>query len=122
MSQFEQLKMLYKQLINISLEEDELVDKKAFEELEERLNYKNRLIEQVIILKKMVKFSPEEAAEFSTLETTYRENEEKNIEKFSKIRDDLATKLKSTNSDIKLKSAYSKVQKTNQGSLLDYSE
>ncbi|MBP7212026.1 hypothetical protein KBA27_04250 [bacterium] len=122
MTQFEQLKMLYKQLINISEEENQLVDKRNFDELNLRLNYKDKIVKQVVMLKKSIKFSPENIEELKCYEQKFKENEVRNIKKFTAIRNELGKKLNDTNQNIKLKSAYAKVKKENSGSMLDLSE
>src|SRR5574344_338078 len=122
MSQYDQLKMLYTQLINLTSEEDKLVDAKAFDELDSRLNYKDKLIKRIVVLKSMIDFTPNQAQEFMEMQAKYKLKEEANIEKFSKIKDDLGSKLVSTQKNIKLKTAYIKNKVENQGSLLDFSE
>ena len=122
MSQYEQLKLLYNQIINITVEEDKLFDNKAFQELDALLSHKNNLINQIVILVKNIKLSNAEQTEIQELECKYKENEERNIEKFSKVRDTLGLELKKTNKNLKLKNAYAKAIKSNQGSILDLSE
>lgn len=122
MSQYDQLKLLYNQLINLTEEENKLVEAKAYQEIDSMLVYKAKLIRRVVVLKNMIEFTPHEAEEFSQIEQKYKQNEERNIQKFSKIKDELGLKLKNTQKNINLKSAYAKEKKERQGSLLDYTE
>jgi hypothetical protein len=121
-SQFEQLKLFYNQLLNIAIQEENCVSLGDYDELADLLKRKNKIVEDAVIIKKMNTFSPEEKNELLDLEQKFTKKEEENIKKFTEIKNELGLKLRQTGKDLKVKSAYAKAKKEKQGSILDFSE
>ena len=122
MSQFEQLKLFYNQLINIAIQEENCVTVGDYDELADLLKRKNKIIQDAVLIKQTNTFSLEEKTELLDLEHNFTKKEEENIKKFTEIKDELGLKLRKTGQDLKVKSAYAKVKKEKQGSILDFSE
>lgn len=121
MKQIDQLKCVYNQFFALADEIERLIDSQEYEEAFSKLEYKNSLISKLMFLKLGMNFNKDEQKEISGIEEKMVAREKENIDKFSKIRDDVKQELAKTKSNLKLNTAYSSSHDI-QGSILDFTE
>lgn len=121
MTQFEQLERLYNQFSNLADEIEFMVDNEEYNEAISKLLYKDSLINQFKIIKKTLSLDEESTEKMLSMEKELIQREKQNIEKLTKLRDEVANELNKTKKNVKLNSAYSTVNKQ-QGSIMDFSE
>jgi len=122
MTQFEQLERLYNQFSKLADEIEFMIDNEEYNEAVLRLQYKDSLIKQLKLVKKTVSLDEETKAKMLLMEEALVKREKQNIEKFSKLRDEVANELNKTKKNVKLNNAYTKTSIHKQGSLMDFSE
>ena len=122
MTQFHQLELLYNQFSKLADEIEFMVDNEEYNEVISRLQYKDSLIKQFKLVKKTVILDEETTAKMLLMEEELVKREKQNIEKLTKLRDDVACELSKTKKSVKLNNAYVKTSTQKQGSIMDYSE
>lgn len=122
MTQFQNLELLYNQLLNLADEIKMMVDKEQYEEAVEKMQYKDKLIKKLINTKKTVVFSPEDQEKLELIETRLQEKEQNNIKLANKIFQEMGENLNKTKNKVKISSAYSVQNETNRGIFVDISE
>lgn len=122
MTQFETLESLYRQLFNLADEIKSFVEAEKYNEVVEKLKYKDDLINKFINAKKTANLSEEEKEMTDVLDIKLREKEQENLVFCEKIHKDLADELKSTNQKVKMNSAYEIRSENEQGHLIDTTE
>ena len=122
MTQFEQLKGIYKQFFNLADEIKSMIDKEEYNEAISKLQYKDTLIAKFALTKKTVTLNEEEKQEMIEIEAKLKEIEANNLEFLKSMHSEVAAKLKKTNKTLKMNKAYSKKDSQQKGSMLDISE
>ena len=122
MTQFEQLEGLYTQFANLADEIEFMIDNEEYNEAVSKLQHKDSLIKQFILIKKTVSLDEETTAKMLLMEEALVKREKQNIEKLTRLRDEVATELNKTKKSVKLNNAYIKTNTQNQGSIMDFSE
>lgn len=122
MTQFQNLELLYNQLLNLADEIKMMVDKEQYDEAVEKMQYKDKLIKKLINTKKTVVFSPEDQEKLELIEKKLQEKEQNNIELANKIFKEMGENLNKTKSKVKISSAYSVQNETARGMFIDISE
>lgn len=122
MTQFQNLELLYNQLLNLADEIKMMVDKEQYEEAVEKMQYKDKLIKKLINTKKTVDFSAEDQQKLELIEKRLQEKEQNNIELANKIFEEMGESLNKTKKKVKISSAYSVQNETKRGIFVDISE
>lgn len=122
MTQFQNLELLYNQLLNLADEIKMMVDKEQYEEAVEKMQYKDKLIKKLINTKKTVVFLPEDQEKLELIEKRLQEKEQNNIELANRIFKEMGENLNKTKSKVKISSAYSVQNETNRGIFVDITE
>ena len=117
--QFEQLEILYKQILTVSNNIKTSIDKDDYDELLSQEAYKAQLISRVNLAKKTIKLSDEEAIEINNLRNEILSQEKENLEKIQLLRDKTLAELKSLNSQNKLSNKYEQIE-AEEGTICDY--
>lgn len=122
MTQFQNLELLYNQLLNLADEIKMMVDKEQYEEAVEKMQYKDKLIKKLINTKKTVVFSPEDQEKLELIEKRLQEKEQNNIKLADKIFQEMGENLNKTKNKVKISSAYSVQNETSRGVFVDTTE
>lgn len=122
MTQFQNLEILYNQLINLADEIKMMVDKEQYEEAVEKMQYKDKLIKKLINTKKTVVFSLEDQEKLELIEKKLQEKEQNNIDLANKIFEEMGQNLNKTKKKVKISSAYSVQNETARGMFVDITE
>jgi len=122
MTPFEQLKALYHQFFNLAAEIKSMVDASEYNEAISKLQYKDSLIEELVLMKKNIALDDEEQAQISLIENELKAKEKENITLLIRLRDEVSAELKKTNKNLKVNSAYIVGKDNKQGSMIDFSE
>ncbi|MBR1681673.1 hypothetical protein IJ707_07780 [bacterium] len=117
--QFEQLEILYKQILTVSNNIKTSIDKDDYDELLSQEAYKAQLISRVNLAKKTIKLSDEEAIEINNLRNEILSQEKENLEKIQLLRDKTLAELKSLNSQNKITNKYEQIE-AEEGTICDY--
>lgn len=122
MTKFENIELIYNQFSNLADEIHNMIEDENFDELIEKLEYKDTLIKKLIAMKKTLELSSEEQKKMDILEQNLKIKENQNINYLSKMQDEVEQKLKNTKSKVKMSSAYSIKSQDNSGVYFDVSE
>jgi len=106
MSQFEQLKMYYNQLLNIALEIKDLINSENYNEVMTKLTYREGIIRQVRIMKRYVNFDTEQKKEIEDIVDKLKEIEEANIYRLQSEKMQVKKELMVASQTAKLKTLY----------------
>ena len=121
MSQFDELKSLYKQFFNIADEITSMIDRDELNEAMSKIKYKDTLVKKFVLAKKTITIEESQKAEIIKLEEEFIKREKAVIEKLKTMQLEVSQELKKINKNLKVNNAYT-VQKEAQGSILDISE
>lgn len=122
MTQFANLELLYNQFFNLADEIKQMIEEEDYSEAIIKLDYKDKLMKKLSVTQKTVIFSEEEKARLHQIEQKLQEKERENINYINKLRNEMGQKLKSTNSRVKMNSAYDMYSKKSSGVIVDISE
>ena len=117
--QFEQLELLYKQILATSLEIKVFIDKERFDDAVIKENHKSSLISKVAFLRKQLKFDETELSIIEQIKNKILKQEKENLERLQALRDDVLVKLKTIHAKEKLVNKYEQ-QIQDSGSICDY--
>jgi len=118
--QFEQLELLYKQILYISKEIKKYIDKTDYDEVLSQANQKSQLVLRANLAKKTIELTAEEENVIENLRKQILENEEINIKLMSKLRDSTIVELKALNNQTKLTNKYEQNEEPQEGTICDY--
>ena len=120
--QFEQLKILYKQILATSIEIKNLIEKKNFDEALSREAHKTQLINKVNVVRKSFELTDFEQSTIRKIVEKFQQQELENLEILKHLKDDTALELKTLNAKTKITNKYSNDIEAQEGSILDFSE
>ena len=106
MSQFDQLKMYYTQLLNIALEIKELINNENYNDAMTKLTYREGILRQDRIMKRYVKFNDEQKKEIDDIVEKLKELEESNIYRLQSEKAQVQKELLLASQTAKLKTLY----------------
>ena len=119
--QFEQLEILYKQILFISKEVKKYIDKSDFDEVLSKENYKSTLMSRVFLAQKTVSLNNEEKEIIENLKSQILSSEENNIKVMEKLRDNTMIELKLANNQSKITNKYiTQSDEPQEGTICDY--
>lgn len=119
--QFEQLEILYKQILFISKEVKKYIDKSDFDEVLSKENYKSTLMSRVLLAQKTVSLNNEEKEIIENLKSQILSSEENNIKVMEKLRDNTMIELKLANNQSKITNKYiTQSDEPQEGTICDY--
>jgi hypothetical protein len=121
MTPFEQLKLLYKQLFNLSNEIKNLIIKADFDEVASRVQHKDTLIKNIINARNHLDMSEEEKKELKAKENEIAKLEKQNIDTLTQLKGEILEELHHADAQQKINTAYD-LNPENQGSIVDFSE
>lgn len=117
--QFEQLKILYEQILNISNNVKISIDNEDYNETVLQEEYKAQLVSRVVLAKKTINLSTEEITIIEDLKKQILSIDKENIDRMQLLRDKTLTELKNLNSQNKIANKYENIE-TVEGSICDY--
>ena len=117
----EQLKILYKQLLELSSQIENMVKQENFQEAILLANQKDELINRCSLAKKSMKLSEEEMIDLKNFEDEILVKETANINFMREIHRKMKSKILDVNKKLKVNTAYS-IDEKKSGSIVDYSE
>ena len=122
MTQFKQFELVYNQLKNLTEEINALIEKEEYDSAAEEVVHKDRLIQQLLNIKKTIKFTAEERETLLLMEQEMQENKYANIEVLKKIHHEIGEEIKRTKKKVKVNSAYDEYVPEQQGIFVDMSD
>lgn len=117
--QFEQLELLYKQILTTSNEVKKMIDKEDYESVLMHEKHKTQLVYKVSLVKKTVDLSDEEKSAIENLKTQILKQEKENLDRMKLLRDKTSLELQKENSKDKILNKYEQVE-YEKGSICDY--
>lgn len=120
--QFDQLKILYKQILAISVEIKKLIDKENYDEILSKETHKTQLINKVNIVRKSFVFTDFEQSTLKKIIGDIQKQEMENLSRIKDLKVETALKLKTLNAKSKITNKYSGDTEPQEGSILDFSE
>lgn len=117
--QFEQLELLYKQILTTSNEVKKMIDKEDYESVLMQEKHKTQLISKVSLVKKTVELSDEEKSAIENLKTQILKQEKENLDRMQILRDKTSLELHKENSKEKILNKYEQIE-YEKGSICDY--
>lgn len=120
MAQFDQLLLFYNQLINLSDEITNLIEKELYDDIMTKMSIHDRIILQIKLIKKCTKFSENEINKIKEYENIIKDKEKSNIEFLNQNMNNVKQELDKLNIQTKIKRIYNQ-QSINieQGSIID---
>lgn len=122
MTQFKQFELIYNQLTNLTEEISTLIAKEDYQTATLKVEYKDKLLKQLLNARKTIKFTAEEKQKLLLMEQKMKENVYEHIEPLKKLRDEIGKEIKTINKKIKINSAYTSQDSEQQGIFFDTSE
>lgn len=119
LKQFEQFKMLYKQLFEVSSEVKTLIEEQNYDEVFFKEKYKNQLIEKISIIKNTLNLSDEEKDIIENLKSQILILDKENLDKMQSLRDETLIALKQEQEKTKITNKYEQIE-YEKGSICDY--
>lgn len=120
--QFDQLKMLYKQVLATSVEVKKFIEKENYDEALSRETHKAQLIGKINIVKNSFDLTDFEQSTLRKIVEDIQKQEMENLENLKELKEDTALKLKAMNAKSKITNKYSGDTEPQEGSILDFSE
>lgn len=117
--QFEQIKILYNQILVTSSEVKALIEKENYDEAISREGHKTQLVKKVSFLTKQLQFTEEEKKEINSIKEKILAQEAEVLEGLQNLKTGVGLKLKTAQKQAKLSSFYDKEEPT-EGSICDY--
>lgn len=117
--QFEQLLILYNQILTTSTEVKNLVLKENYDEAISREGHKSQLVSKAVFLKKQLHFSDEENDAIKSINEQILAQEAEVLENLKNLKEDVLLKLKTVQKQSKLSNVYDNEIPT-EGSICDY--
>ena len=117
--QFEQLEILYKQILATSLEIKSLIDREMYDEAVFKEAHKSQLISKVAFLKKQLVFRESEKEIIEKYREEIKTQENENMEKLESLRSDVLIKLKASQAKEKVNNVYDQIEPES-GTIIDY--
>lgn len=122
MTQFSDLELLYNQYSNLVDEIASLIEQEKFQDISDKLNYKERFIKRLASAKKTTQLSEEEKEKTKLIEASLREKEQANIDFLMKMQAEVGKELRINRNKLKVNNAYDVSKKQNHGVLIDIDE
>ena len=120
--QFDQLKMLYKQVLATSIEVKNFIEKENYDEALSRETHKAQLISKINIVKNSFDLTDFEQSTLRKIVEDIQKQEMENISTVKDLKDDIALKLKALKAKSKITNKYSGDTEPQEGSILDFNE
>lgn len=120
--QFDQLKMLYKQVLATSIEVKNFIEKENYDEALSRETHKAQLISKINIVKNSFNLTDFEQSTLRKIIEDIQKQEVENLENLKELKEDTAIKLKAINAKSKITNIYSSDTEPQEGSILDFNE
>lgn len=117
--QFEQLELLYKQILTTSNEVKKMIDNEDYESVLMQEKHKTQLVSKVSLVKKTVELSGEEKSAIENLKTQILKQEKENLDRMKILRDKTSLELHKENSKEKILNKYEQIE-YEKGSICDY--
>lgn len=117
--QFEQLKLLYQQILNVSQRTKAAIDKSDYDEAVSNENYKTQLVSKLMLVKRSVALSDGESTIINELKQQILDLEKENLDIISDLRDKTLQELKAINSQNKIANKYNQTEAI-EGTICDY--
>ncbi len=120
--QFEQIKLLYNQLLNSVMEVKNYISKEEFEYAISKESYISTLIQKINFLKKTIKLQDSEQITLKEISSQIEKIENENIIKLENSKQLIFQQIKNLNNRDKLSAKYTIESDQNGGSICDYSD
>lgn len=117
--QFEQLKLLYQQILSVSQRTKAAIDKSDYDEAVSNENYKTQLVSKLMLVKRSVALSDDESTIINELKQQILDLEKENLDIISDLRDKTLQELKAINSQNKIANKYNQTEAI-EGTICDY--
>jgi len=122
MTQFKQFELVYNQLKKLTEDINALISKEEYDIAAEEVVNKDRLIQQLLNIKKTIKFTAEERETLLLMEQEMHDNKYINIDVLKKMHHEIGEEIKRTKKKVKVNSAYDEYTPDKQGIFVDMSD
>lgn len=122
MTQFAHLELIINQYFNLVNEINSMIEAEEYEAVNEKIEYKNKLISKIFLTKKTVTLTKEEEQKLELMEQKIKKEDQKTIDYINKLREEVGEELRKTNKKVKVNSAYDVPPEQNQGVFINISE
>lgn len=122
MTQFKDYELLCNQYFNIITEISSMVEEEAYEEVIEKMGYKDNFMKRLFLAKKTANFTEEENQRASLIEDKMKAFEEKTLAALMELHQKIGDELRTTNKQVKINSAYTISDGKEQGVLFNIEE
>ncbi|MGN1153401.1 MAG: hypothetical protein ACI4S3_05175 [Candidatus Gastranaerophilaceae bacterium] len=120
--QFEQLKMLYNQVLATSKEIKKLIENNSYEEALSREMHKAKLIKSIDIVKKTLNFTVEEKKTLSVIIEEIKKQELENLNKLQENKEETSAQIQYISAQQKILAKYVSMEQNSEGSIIDINE
>ena len=120
--QFEQIKLLYNQLLNSVTEVKAYINREEFDDAISKENYIATLVQKINFLKKTVNLQDEELNILKEISDKITEIQNDNIQHIENSKQLITQQIKNLNNKDKLSAKYTIDSEQNSGSICDYSD
>lgn len=122
MTQFKHLELLYNQFLNLADEINTMIEKEEYEAAVAKLEYKDKLIQKILLARKTVNFSDNEIEKASLIEQKIRENEHETLISLQRLQDIIGKELNNAKKKIKVSTTYAVQSDEQHGDIIDIEE
>lgn len=120
MSQYNQILLFYNQLLYMADEVKGMIEKELFDDIITKMEYHEKIVTQIRLIKRCTEFTEEEQAEINKFEAGIKEKEKENIEFIQNNIIDVKKELDRMKIKDKLSNAYTQdTTQREQGSIID---
>lgn len=120
--QFEQLKMLYNQVLATSKEIKKLIENNNYEDALSREMHKAKLIKSIDIVKKTLNFTVEEKKTLSVIIEEIKKQELENLNKLQENKEETSAQIQYISAQQKILAKYVSMEQNSEGSIIDINE
>lgn len=120
--QFEQIKILYNQLLNSAIEVKNYISNEEYDYAISKESHIATLVEKINFLKKTVKLEDDELNVLNEISNQIMEIENNNIKNLENSKQLILQQIKTLNNKDKLSAKYTVEPEQNGGSICDYSD
>lgn len=118
--QFEQLKLLYQQILSVAQRTKRAIDNSDYDEALSCENYKSQLVSKLMLINKTVSLTGDEISIIDEIKKEILDLEKENLNIITDLRDKTMQELKTLNSQNKIANKYNQVEENIEGTICDY--
>lgn len=122
MTQFSHIENIINQYFNLIEEIHSSIDLEEYNEINSKIEQKDKLIRKIYLAKKTIPLTQEENTKLELIEEKIRKDNDETIKRLIDLQLVIGTELRKNNKKIKVSNAYDKSAERNSGVFLDVTE